>query len=297
MSLLIIGSIALDDIQTPFARGTRIPGGSAVYAALAGSIFTRCSILACVGKDFPGTFLRFLDRRGIDTALLEVLKGKTFRWCGYYDTDLNVAHTKKTELNVFEHFRPRLSPHRRDFDTVLLANIDPVLQYSVVAQLNKPRIIAADTMNFWIQNRKKDLVRLIRTIDILFVNEHEARMLAQRHNILAAARHIAGMGVKTLVIKRGEYGAILMHGTRLTMIPAFPLEAPIDPTGAGDSFAGAFLGYLDACRTVSMRSLKTALWYATVVSSFTVGRLGSGGLTRLDKRVIKNRLNQFKKML
>jgi len=297
MSLLVIGSVALDTIETPFAKGKNLVGGSAIDASLAGSFFTRCAILACVGKDFPDEFLRYLARKNIDTSLLQVCEGKTFSWDGYYDTNLNVAHTRKTELNVFERFKPVLDSARRSFDAVLLANIDPSLQKLVIRQIATTKIVAADTMNYWIENRLSQLRDLIRKVDILFVNEHEAKMLGGHHNIVKATRDILRIGVKTLVVKRGEYGSVLIHDKKVSMLPAFLLETPVDPTGAGDSFAGAFLGYLDTVQKPTFAALKQALFYATVVSSFTVARLGARGLTELNKNAIRNRLKKLKTMV
>jgi sugar/nucleoside kinase (ribokinase family) len=244
MSLLVVGSIALDSVKTPFGEAEEVLGGSATYFAVAARFFTPVQMVAVVGQDFPKEHLEFLRQRDIELSGLEVRPGRTFRWRGEYGYQLNEARTLETQLNVFETFRPNLPDAYRTSDVVFLANIDPEIQLEVLHQVKRPRLVACDTMNFWIEGKRDALLRTLREVDVVIINDGEARELAGEPNLVKAAQKILGLGPKTLIIKRGEYGALMFNEHRTFAAPAYPLETVFDPTGAGDSFAGGFMGYL-----------------------------------------------------
>ncbi len=245
--LLVVGSVALDSVETPFGKVQEALGGSATYFSYSASFFTRVRLVAVVGQDFPETHLRLLEDRGVDIGGLQVASGRTFRWTGEYGYDLNEAKTLDTQLNVFAEFRPELDEDRGRVPYLFLANIDPELQLEVLHQMKeRPRLVALDTMNFWIQGKRDALRRVLAEVDVVTVNDGEARRLASEPNLIRAARAISAMGPRTVIVKRGEYGALLMTDGALFFVPAYPLESVYDPTGAGDTFAGGFMGYLAA---------------------------------------------------
>jgi len=293
MSILVVGSLALDTIETPFGKAEKVLGGSAVYFSVAASFFTKVFLVGVVGKDFPEGHRDFLRERGIDTRGLKHEEGKTFHWEGKYGYDLNEAHTLDTELNVFEKFTPEIPEEYRDSEYVFLANIDPELQLRVLKQVRKPKVVALDTMNFWIENKLDALKETINRIDIFIINEAEARELAQEYNLVKAARKILGLGPKTLIIKQGTYGALMFTNSSVFSAPAYPLEATLDPTGAGDSFAGGFMGYLAKCRNLHDGGIRQAIIFGSVMASFCVEQFSLDRLRILTYQDIVSRFNEF----
>ena len=293
MEILVVGSVAFDTVETPFGRGNDILGGSATYFSTAASFFTGVQLVAVVGEDFPAEHRAFLAARNIDLTGLQVAPGRTFRWKGRYGFDLNEAQTLETQLNVFEGFRPDLPANFRDAEVVFLANIDPELQLEVVHQVRRPRIIACDTMNFWIAGKREALLRTLGKVDILIINEGETRQLANQANLVKAARTILALGPKTLVVKRGEYGVLVFGEHSVFSIPAYPLEEVFDPTGAGDTFAGGFIGYLAATGNFSDAAIRKATVFGSVMASFAVEDFSLDRLRSLSWPEIEERFRLF----
>jgi sugar/nucleoside kinase (ribokinase family) len=292
--LLVVGSVALDSVETPFGKVQEVLGGSATYFSYSASFFTQVRLVAAVGEDFPEAHLRLLQDRGVDTGGLQPSKGRTFRWIGQYGYDLNEAKTLDTQLNVLADFRPKLGEGLRHTPFLFLANIDPDLQMDVLRQMNeRPRIVALDTMNFWIQGKQEALRRALEKVDVVTINDGEARQLASEPNLIRAARAIASMGPRTVVVKRGEYGALMLSDDSFFFVPAYPLEAVYDPTGAGDTFAGGFMGYLAAQERVDAGAMRRALVYGSVMASFTVEDFSLKRLTRLRPADIADRYAAF----
>jgi len=292
--LLVVGSVALDSVETPFGKVQEALGGSATYFAYSASFFTQVRLVAAVGEDFPESHRRLLADRGVDTAGLKTAKGRTFRWTGQYGYDLNEAKTLDTQLNVFATFRPTLDDGLRTAPFLFLANIDPELQHDVLHQMkDRPRLVALDTMNFWIQGKQAALRRVLAEVDVVTINDGEARQLASEPNLVRAARAIAGMGPRTVVVKRGEYGALMLTDGAFFFVPAYPLESVYDPTGAGDTFAGGFMGYLAAQERVDAGAMRRALVYGSVMASFTVEDFSLKRLTRLKPADIAERYAAF----
>lgn len=294
MSVLVVGSVAFDALETPRGRVDRTLGGAATYFSVAASHFSPVNLVGVVGDDFTAKDAAIFKGRKIDTAGLERAPGKTFFWAGRYSQDLNDRETLRTDLNVFADFRPKLPASYRRSPYIFLANIDPTLQLSVLQQVERrPKLVALDTMNYWIERTPAELARTLREIDILVINDGEARQLAGEHNLLRAAAAIARMGPKMLVVKRGEYGALLLNGRRMFSVPAYPLEDVCDPTGAGDSFAGGFMGYLASAGRLNDEALRRAMVYGSVLGSFVVERFGLGRLRSLRRAEIESRARQF----
>ena len=292
--LLVVGSVALDSVATPFGAVREALGGSATFFSYAASFFTGVRLLATVGEDFPREHLDLLRGRGVDLASLQVSKGRTFRWAGEYGYDLNEAKTLDTQLNVFADFKPVLAPELRRIPYLFLANIDPALQLDVLHQMDeRPRLVALDTMNFWIRGKREDLGRVLAEVDVVTINDGEARELAGEPNLVRATRAIAAMGPKTVVVKRGEYGALMFSDGAFFMVPAYPLDSVYDPTGAGDSFAGGFVGYLAATDRVDSSAMRRALVYGSVIASFAVEDFSLNRLTRLTRDEIDRRYEAF----
>jgi sugar/nucleoside kinase (ribokinase family) len=294
MSVLVVGSVALDSVKTPFGEATDVLGGSATYFSVAASYFTTVSVVATVGEDFPGEHLDFLRSRGVDVTGIETGHGKTFRWRGEYGYQLNEAKTLETQLNVFERFAPCVPARDRNPSLVFLANIDPTLQREVVSQVQRPKIVACDTMNFWIAGKKSELERTLKEVDIFIINDGEARQLAGEVNLVKASRKIMGLGPQTVVIKRGEYGALLFSGASVFAAPAFPLEHVFDPTGAGDSFAGGFLGHLAQHPATDRANLSRAVIFGSVLASFCVEAFSLDRFKTLTRADIQRRYREFK---
>lgn len=289
MSIVVVGSIAFDTIKTPFGQREKSLGGAANYFAVSAQFFGTVKMVGVIGEDFPQVHLDFLKNRGVDISGVERVSGLSFHWQGEYGYDLNEAKTINTELNVFEHFLPNLPEHYRSAKTVFLANIDPELQVHVLKQMTSPKLCALDTMNFWIERKNSALKKAIGLVDILFVNDAEVRALTGEHNIVKAARGALRLGARIVVIKRGEYGALLCFDNQMAFVPAFPLEDVYDPTGAGDSFAGGFLGYLSQKKTYDLSTLKQAMLMGTVMSSFVIEKFSFDRLLELDEKAIAER--------
>jgi len=294
VSLLVVGSVALDSVKTPFGEIKEGLGGSATYFSIAAGCFSKVRLVAVVGEDFPAKHVSFLKSRGVDLRGLSRAKGKTFRWKGFYGDDMNEAKTLRTDLNVFETFRPELPPPYKDTPFVFLANIDPDLQRNVVEQIPDPYLVACDTMNYWISSKPEALRKTLSRVDILFVNEGEARQLAGGSNLLKAARRLLSMGPATVVIKRGEYGALLFRKDSLFWAPAYPLETVKDPTGAGDSFAGGFMGYLSLRKGITETRLRRALIYGSIMASFNVEAFSLNRLRKINREDVEQRFRAFR---
>ena len=295
MSLLIIGSIALDTIYNRYGKAEDALGGSAVYASLAASYFHKnVSIVGVVGTDFPKEHTELLNSKGVDTNGLEIVNGKTFRWSGKYE-NMNEAITLKTSLNVFSEFFPKLPDNYCSYEYLFLGNIDPDLQIAVLNQVKGPKIISADTMNYWIEGKNKSLRKLLKMIDILFINEEEIRMLTNESHIFEAAKKVFQMGPGLVVIKQGEYGSVAITNDNLFFAPIFPIKKVIDPTGAGDSFAGGFMGYVASMNSFNNEILKKATIYGTITSSYDVEDFSVNSLKIITKKKINERYNLLKK--
>lgn len=294
MAILVVGSVALDSVRTPFGEEEEILGGSATYFSLAASYFTEVSIVAVVGQDFPDANLELFRRKGIDTSGVERREGKTFRWKGEYGFDLNVARTLDTQLNVFADFKPRIRPRHRNHRFLFLGNIDPDLQRSVLEQMERPALVACDTMNYWIDNRLPALGRTLSLVDVLLINDAETRQLAGEPNLIRAARKILTWGPKTVVVKRGENGVLMLNSRSVFGAPAFPLEEVQDPTGAGDSFAGGFMGYLAASGATDEPAIRKAIVFGSVMASYNVSEFGPRRLESLTYPEIEGRFREFR---
>ena len=296
MSILVVGSIALDSVETPFGKAEEALGGAAVYFSYAASFFNHVRLVGVVGKDFPEKHLQLLAGRDIDLAGLEHADGATFRWSGRYDFDLNEAHTLDTQLNVFETFSPAIPAAFKDSDFVFLANIQPGLQLDVARQVNSPKIIACDTMNFWIEGAYDQLVETLGAVDILIINDAEARELAREPSLVKAARAIMDMGPDTLVVKQGEYGVLMFNRHSVFSAPAYPLEDVYDPTGAGDSFAGGFMGFLSTAADIDDTSIRQAVIFGSTMASFNVEDFSLNRMQKLEMGDIMARYAEFKQL-
>ncbi len=294
---MVVGTVALDSVETPFGKVTDALGGTASYFAFAARHYTDVSIVGVVGQDFPTRHLELFKRHNIGTEGLQTLPGKTFRWVGRYDFDLNTAHTLDTQLNVLTEFHPVLPAGYRGSDLVFLGNIDPHLQIDVLKQVSAPRLTVLDSMNFWIEREKPALTEVMRQVDVVLLNEAEVRQFAQSYNLLSAARSILELGPKALIIKKGEYGALMYSGDgEIFIAPAFPLESVKDPTGAGDSFAGGFLGHLASSGDFSANGIRKAMIHGSVIASFTVEDFSVNRLVSATRGEIDERYRQFQQL-
>jgi len=293
MSLLVVGSLGLDDIETPFGKVRSVLGGSASYFSIAASIFTDVNVVAVVGDDFPSSHLELLESKGINIKGIQQAEGKTFRWHGRYGYDLGNPETLGTYLNVFEKFDPKIPEEYKESDYVFLANIDPELQLNVLKQVDSPKLVACDTMNFWIENKNEALLEVLKNVDILIINDSEARELGQDSFMTKAARNILDMGPRTLIVKRGEYGALKFSKDGIFWAPSYPLEEVLDPTGAGDSFAGGFMGFISRENEITSSNLKRSVVYGCVVASFTVEDFSVNRLSDLKEEELNTRHQAF----
>lgn len=296
MSILVVGSVAFDTIRTPFGQVTEVLGGSATYFSAAASFFADVRLVAVVGEDFPEDHLGFLRERNVDLRGLQRVPGRTFRWVGEYGFDLNEARTLDTQLNVFADFAPKIPEEYRDSEVVFLANIDPDLQRDVLRQVRQPALIAADTMNYWIARKPESLRQTLALVDTLIINDAETRQLAGEANLVQAARKILGWGPRALVIKRGEYGALMFNNGDWFAAPALPLEVIQDPTGAGDCFAGGFMGYLANTMNFGDAGVRKAMIMGSAMASFNVEAFSLDRLRTLTYGEIEARFRAFKRL-
>ncbi len=297
MSLVIVGTFNLDTIETPKERRESIVGGSGTYCCLAASFFTAPRIVGVVGEDFPRDTLCLFKEKGIDTEGLLIKPGKTFFWEGRYAEDPNKRTTIATEVNVLKGFRPQIPEHYRNADILFLANIDPDLQEDICVQMKNPRLVAMDTMNYWIHTRAQSLLNVLEKVDVFFANDEEVRMLTGELNLITAGKRILEKGPSLVVIKKGEHGAIFIAEDFVFIVPAYPSEKVIDPTGAGDSFGGGFLGYLDKVDSYSEGDFRKAAVYGSVLASFTIERFGIDRLSSLTSEEIESRFAEFQKFV
>lgn len=296
MSLLVVGSVAFDAVETPFGRCEKMLGGSASHFSISASYFTKVRIVGVVGGDFGNEEQEVFESHRVDTTDLErIPKGKTFRWRGKYDYDLNVAHTLETQLNVFADFEPKVSDEAKQSRLVFLGNIQPELQRRVRVQVSAAELVALDTMNLWIETTRDSLQKAIEVVDLLIINDAEARQLTEQSNLLKAAREILSWGPRSLIVKRGEYGAAMFTADTYFAIPAYPLESVFDPTGAGDTFAGGLMGYLDSQKTLDEGAMRRAMIFGSVMASFNVEEFGTKRIQRLTHDEINERFRAFKR--
>lgn len=294
MGIVVVGTVAFDTVETPFGKGENVLGGSATYFSTSASFFSDVSLVAVVGEDFPEEHVSFLKSREIDLQGLQRIPGKTFHWSGKYGYDLNEAQTLDTQLNVLLDFKPELPDAYRTTDVLFLANIDPELQLQVLDQVERPRLTACDSMNFWISSKPDALKEVMKRVDIVVINEGEARMLTGEANLVKAARQIISLGCKRLVVKRGEYGVLMFTAETVFAAPAWPLEEVFDPTGAGDTFAGGFMGYLANTGDLSEDGIRQALVFGSVMASFNVEDFSLNRMKRLTYPEIEARYRSFK---
>lgn len=296
-NVLIVGSMAFDDLTLPSGEFSNVVGGAATYSAIAASLFSKPRVVGVVGEDFPESVLGDLKARNIDTTGVERAAGKTFRWVGRYAQNLASRETLKTELNVFADFRPKLPASYRDSSMVLLANIQPELQLEVLDQVQSPKFVAADTMNLWIDIERPTLERVIKRVNAMIINDEELRQFAGEHNIKRAAQCILSLGPERLIVKRGEYGAMLFDSEGIFFVPAFPLEDEVDPTGAGDTFAGAFMGQLAQLGKIDGGTTRRALLTAATVASYCVEGVGTERVARLTLKDVERRLGELRNLV
>lgn len=294
MGIVVVGTVAFDTVETPFGRGENVLGGSATYFSTSASFFTDVSLVAVVGEDFPEEHVQFLQSRDINTDGLQRIPGKTFHWTGRYGYDLNEAQTLDTQLNVLMDFKPNLPESYRNAEILFLANIDPDLQMEVLEQVRNPKLIACDTMNFWISSKPEALKKVLQKVDIVIINEGEARQFTGEANLVKAARQIISLGCKRLVVKRGEYGVLMFTADTVFAAPAYPLEEVFDPTGAGDTFAGGFMGYLANSGDLSEDGIRQAIVFGSVMASFNVEDFSLDRMKRLEYREIEARYKSIK---
>lgn len=297
MSIVVVGSVGLDTITTPGGVRHECMGGSAAHFSLSASFYSKVHLVAVVGTDFPGEFTEVLRRRSVDVAGLQVRPGKTFRWAGYYTVDFHRAHTLDTQLNVFQDFAPELPGDSRGAPFVFLANIDPDLQMKVLDQVESPRLVVADTMNFWIETKRQRVLDVLKRIDLLIINDGEARDLCETHDMIDAGRKLLGMGPKMAIIKKGEHGAALFKGDKIFVAPAFPYARMVDPTGAGDSFAGGVVGHLARTGDLSDDNIRRAVIYGSIMGSFNIEDFSVGRISRLESEHIEERFNIFRDLV
>ena len=296
--ILVVGSLAYDSISSPEGKVDKTLGGSANYFSLAAHHFAPVRVVGVVGSDYSDEDLQMLRSREVDTEGLQVVEGKTFHWEGKYEGDMNDAITLNTELNVFEHFNPKLPETYKNSSFAFLANIDPVLQLDVLNQIESPKLVASDTMNFWITSKREDLLKVLKKVDLLVINEGESILLTEKQNAIAAADEILKMGPKAVIIKRGEYGFVLKKGDDFFALPAYPIAKVVDPTGAGDSFAGGLFGYLASKnQEMTFENLKQGCIHGAVVASFTVENFGVTPLKELSKDTLDQRMSHYMKMV
>ena len=294
--VVIVGSVAIDSVKTPLGEAQEALGGAATYSSVAASFFAPVDLVGVVGEDFPQEHIEFLKRRDINLEGLQIQPGKTFHWKGYYDFDVNQAHTLATDLNVFEHFRPELPESYRDADYVFLANIDPELQLQVLQQVRSPKLTFCDTMNFWIESKRDALLEVLKRVDVIFMNDAEARELCSTFSLVRAGRMLLEMGPRAVIVKKGEHGAILFTKHAHFSAPSYPLEEVRDPTGAGDTFAGGFIGYVASTDDLSEANLRRAVVHGSVLASYNVEDFSLGRMKTLTHDEIRSRYQEFQRI-
>ena len=297
MSVLVVGSVALDSVETPFGKADDVLGGSANFFSASASHLTKVSVVGVIGSDYPVEKLEPLKKRGVDFSGLERAEGSSFRWRGRYRHDLNSAETLETHLGVFSHFSPKIPEKLRSCPYVFLANIDPRLQLDVLQQVKKPKLIACDTMNFWIQSRRADVLKLLEHVDLMTLNDAEARQLTEKANLVQAAQWIMARGPRHVIIKKGEHGAFMFTEKSIFFAPAFPLENVFDPTGAGDAFAGGFIGYLAKTGDLSEANMRRAVIYGSVMGSFAVEKFSIERLMTVTRAEIDQRVKDMRRLV
>jgi sugar/nucleoside kinase (ribokinase family) len=295
-SVLIVGSVAIDSVKTPLGAVDNVLGGAAVYSSVAASFFAPPGIVGVVGEDFPGEHIEFLRSRGVDLQGLQVQPGETFRWKGFYDFDINQAQSLETHLNVFEQFRPTIPEAYRDASYVFLANIDPDLQIEVLNQVRAPKLTLCDTMNYWIESKKDALLSVLRRVDVAFMNDAEARQLCGTFSLVRAARDILSLGPKVVIIKKGEHGAVMFTEDSHFSAPSYPLEEVRDPTGAGDTFEGGFIGYVAMTDDIRETNLRKAVVHGSVLASYNVEDFSLGRMRTLTRDEIDDRYHEFRRI-
>jgi len=295
LALLVVGSLGLDDVTTPFHKIENALGGAATYISIAASYFSApIYLVGVVGEDFPKEYINLLEERHIDLDGLQIIEGgKTFRWAGKYHYDLNVRDTLLTELGVFEKFNPIVPKKYQKSNFVCLGNIDPILQLRVLDQMNSPKCVVCDTMNYWIEGQRDELLKLLKRVNILIINDSETRLLANEPNLIKAAKSILDFGPEILIIKKGEHGALLISKDTIFSAPAYPLESIYDPTGAGDTFAGGFIGYLHKTQDLDIENIKRAVIYGSTMASFCVEQFSTKGLEEIDYLRVSDRYREF----
>ena len=297
MSVLVVGSVALDSVETPFGKADDVLGGSATFFSASASHLTPVQLVGVVGSDYPVEKLRPLAERGVDLAGLERMEGTSFRWRGRYRHDLNSAETLETHLGVFSHFSPKVPDAFQGAPFVFLANIDPRLQLDVLSKVGRPKLVACDTMNFWIESRRPELLELLGKVDLITLNDGEARQLTEKANLVKAARWIMERGPRVVLIKKGEHGAFMFTRDEIFFAPAYPLEDVFDPTGAGDSFAGGFIGYLARTGDLSAANMRRAVVYGSAMGSFAVEKFSIGRLLEITRADIDRRVGEFHRLV
>lgn len=295
MSILVLGTVALDTVKTPFGARKHMLGGSAVHFSMSARLFTQVNLVAIVGRDFPEKHIDFLRRKGIILSSLTKDKGLTFKWEGKYEGDLNSALTLNTELGVLSAFRPCVCKGQKDIKYIFLANVDPEIQMGMLKSMNRPHFVGLDSMNFWINTKRRSLLKLLKEVDIYVANDAEARELSQEKNLIKAAKALHSMGPEMVLIKKGEHGVLFYSDKLIFSLPAYPTDKVIDPTGAGDTFAGGFMGYLAGKKKIDTVNIKKALAYGTIAASFNVEGFGVEKTSRFTLGQINKRLKSFKK--
>ena len=297
MSLLVVGSVALDSVETPFGKADEVLGGSATFFSASASNLAPVQVVGVVGSDYPVAKLEPLRKKGVDFAGLEKAEGSSFRWRGRYRHDLNSAETLETHLGVFSNFHPKIPPQFRKAPYVFLGNIDPRLQLEVLTQIDKPQLVACDTMNFWIESRRSDLLELLKHVDLITLNDGEARQLTEQYNLVKAARWILDRGPRHVIIKKGEHGAFMFTKESIFFAPAYPLESVFDPTGAGDSFAGGFMGYLARTGDLGEANMRRAMIYGSALGSFAVEKFSVQRLLEVSHADVAKRVGEFQRLV
>jgi sugar/nucleoside kinase (ribokinase family) len=297
VSILVLGTVALDTVKTPFGRRRHMLGGSAVHFAMSARLFANVNLVAIIGKDFPKKYIDFLNRKGIILTSLIRGKGKTFRWQGEYQGDLNTALTLNTELGVLSAFRPAVSEEQKKIKYIFLANVDPDIQRHLLEKMHSPYLVGLDSMNYWIKHKRSSLLRLLKKVNIYVANDQEARALSGEPNLIRAARCLYNHGPRMVLIKKGEHGVLFFSDKFIFSLPAYPTERVIDPTGAGDTFAGGFMGYLTKAKRINEKSLRKAIAYGTVAASFNIEDFGLNKTAHLTMNDLEDRLTRFRKYI